>query len=302
MIIPPYLASGDTVAIVSPAKIIIETEIAHAVQLLEQSGLKVLIGPHVHAQWNRFAGTDVQRQEDLQWAIDHPEVKAIFFARGGYGSVRIIDRVNFEPLKRNPKWLIGYSDITVFHCHLPQQYELATCHATMPLNMIDRELNQRSSQALIQLLSGQTAAITCPPHTFNRTGIAHGELVGGNLSVFCSLIGTDSGLSTTNKILFIEDLCEELYHLDRMMYQLKKSGSLDTLKGLVIGGFTDMTDVSGWFEGDAYSIIQSHIEPYDFPVCFGFPAGHIDLNLPLIIGGAYQLTINTDTTVLEFQP
>lgn len=299
MIIPPYLKQGDKVAIVSPAKVILPKEIEQATKHIQKAGFEVVLGKNIHSNWNRFAGTDKQRLADIQWALDSPEIRAVFFARGGYGSVRIIDQLDFSQFKINPKWLVGYSDITVFHNHVNTNLNVSTIHATMPLNMTNSELNKTSTQKLLNGLQGDIDSMKIESHKLNREGAGTGHLVGGNLSVFCSLIGTNSDVNTDGNILFIEDLCEELYHLDRMMYQLKKGGKLKKLSGLLVGGFTDMTDVSSWFDKSAYEIIADHVKEFNYPLIFNAPAGHIPLNLPLYIGMKYQMKSTNEMAVIE---
>lgn len=299
MIIPPYLKPGDRVSIVSPAKVILPNEISFAIQELESFGLTVELGKHVFSTWNRFAGKDTERTLDVQFALDDPEIKAVFFARGGYGSVRIIDKIDFSQFSTSPKWLVGYSDITVFHQHVNATLNIATCHATMPLNMVNKELNRKSTTNTIDMLFGKKLIINSDFHNYNKLGKVTGEIVGGNLSVLCSLIGTNSFMNPKGKILFIEDLCEEIYHLDRMMYQLKKSGFLQNLKGLIVGGFTDMTDVSTWFDKSAYEIIHDHVKEYDYPQTFDFPSGHISFNQPIPFGKEVLFDVSNQGTTLK---
>jgi muramoyltetrapeptide carboxypeptidase len=299
MIIPPYLKPGDRVSIVSPAKVILEKEIVFAVEELKKRDLIVELGKNVFGSWNRFSGTDSERLSDVQNAFDNPEIKAVFFARGGYGSVRIIDNISFTKFIKKPKWLVGYSDITVFHQHVNSNFGIATCHGTMPLNMIKSELNHQSTKALIDLLFNIPSLISCNYHKLNNLGKTKSEIVGGNLSVLCSLIGTNSFIDPAGRILFIEDICEELYHLDRMMFQLKKTGILNKLEGLIVGGFTGMTDVSGWFDKQAYDIINDYVREFNYPKTFGFPSGHTALNLPLIFGQNLELVISNNKTSLK---
>jgi muramoyltetrapeptide carboxypeptidase len=300
MIIPPYLKQGDKVAIVSPAKVIRPHEIEFAVKELTNWGLMVELGSNTHTQWNRFAGTDSERLYDTQWALNNPEIRAVFFARGGYGSVRIIDQLDFTHFKNSPKWLIGFSDITVFHQHVFANFQTATCHGPMPLNFNNNDNNLIASNSLKSLLFGENICYQSPCHELNQLGEVEGILVGGNLSVLASLIGTNSQVNYHNKILFIEDLCEELYHLDRMLFQLKKANVFEQISGLIIGGFTEMTDVSGWFDTKhAYNIIKDHISNCDIPVAFGFSVGHIARNLALGSGLETRLKVAQSLTVVK---
>lgn len=299
MIRPPYLKKGDTVAIVSPAKVITPEELQFAIHFLEAHELNVLIGKHVFSSWNRFAGTDTERTEDFQWAINHPEVKAIFCARGGYGSIRIAEQIDYSKLKTQPKWLVGYSDITVFHNLFNRELNLCTIHGPMPLNIIDKPEELSSADKLIDLLFGKMQSIELESNSLNQKGVSTGKLVGGNLAVFSSLIGTSLDINTESCILFIEDLCEENYKLDRMLRQLKTAGKLNKLAGVLVGGFTEMTDASGWFNKNSYELIASHLKDLNIPVAFDFPAGHTPTNTPIILGAEYELSVFTDKSTLK---
>lgn len=299
MIRPPYLKKGDTVAIVSPAKVIAPEELQFAIQFLESHGLNVLVGKHVFNSWNRFAGTDGERAEDLQWAIDSNEVKAIFCARGGYGSIRIAEQIDYSKLKTQPKWLVGYSDITVFHNLFKRELNLCTIHGPMPLNIVDKPEELSYADKLIDLLFGKMQSIEFESNSLNQKGVNTGKLVGGNLAVFSSLIGTSLDINTEGCILFIEDLCEENYKLDRMLWQLKTAGKLDNLVGVLVGRFTEMTDASGWFNKNSYELIASHLKDQNIPVAFDFPAGHTATNTPIILGAEYELSVFTDKSTLK---
>lgn len=299
MITPPYLQKGDTVAIVSPAKKITESEIKFAIDFLQKKGLKVVLGKYVFGTWNRFSGTDKERSEDFQRAIDDPNVKAVFCARGGYGCVRIVDKLNYSNLLNNPKWLIGYSDVTVFHNHFNTNLELKTIHGPMPLNIVEKNEELRSAERLLSMLFGENREIKFGSHRLNLNGKTSGKMIGGNLSVLCGLIGTDADISTKGSILFLEDLCEENYKLDRMLFQLKKSGKFEHLAGLLIGGFTEMTDLSNWFESNSLELIAKHTEKLDIPIAFNFPAGHTPVNTPLILGQEYYLEVKNSGSLLK---
>lgn len=296
MIIPDYLKSGDTVAIIATARKISQEELQPAITLLESYGLSVLLGPNLFAIENQFAGTTEQRTEDLQWALNHPTAKAIIIARGGYGTVKLMEHVDFKGFKQQPKWLVGYSDVTVLH-HAIHNLNMATLHATMPINFLK---NEEATKTMIDGLFGKLERHIVEPHPINKTGNASAELVGGNLSLLYSLSGTNLDIDTTGKILFIEDLDEYLYHIDRMMMQLKLSGKLKGLKGLVIGGMSDMRDNTVPFGKSAEEIILDIIKDYDYPVCFNFPAGHIDRNLALYFGKTVYLHVSTKEVRLSF--
>jgi muramoyltetrapeptide carboxypeptidase len=298
MIIPPYLKQGDDVIIIATARKISVDELNPVLQIFESKGLNVLLGPHLFDIDHQFAGTDQARQHDLQWAINHPTAKAIVIARGGYGSVRLLSDLDFSLLKKYPKWLVGYSDVTVLH-NAFHNYHIATLHATMPLNFTK---NEEATQGLFDALFGNliqtnTNSIT----TYNKVGEATAEIVGGNLSLLYSLSGTPFDIQTDGKILFIEDLDEYLYHVDRMMMQLKLSGKLKNLAGLIVGGMSDMKDNPIPFGKTAEDIIHDATKEYDYPVCFQFPAGHIDKNLPLYFGKLATLTIQAESVTLTYK-
>jgi muramoyltetrapeptide carboxypeptidase len=280
-IIPPYLQKGDRVAIVCPAKKL-PKPMDDAVALLNSWGLEVVLGQTTQASHHQFAGDDDLRAQDLQQFVDDPSIKAIFAARGGYGTVRIIDQVNFSSLEQHPKWIIGFSDITVLHAHLYQNLGLSTIHGQMPINIPDATIT--SLQTLQQALFSQSFQYTIAPHLLNRPGDAEGVLIGGNLAILVSLSGSVSDYDYSGKILFIEDVGEYLYNIDRLMRTLKRAGKLKHLAGLIVGGFTDVQDNDIPFGQTAYEIIKEVVEEYDYPVCFGFPAGHVQDNCALVLG------------------
>ncbi|MDP2069488.1 MAG: LD-carboxypeptidase [Lutibacter sp.] len=288
MIQPNYLKKGDTVAIVSTARKISSDQIIAAIKLLEKWGLNVVIGNTIGLEENQFAGNDEARINDFQQLLNNPKVKAIWCARGGYGTIRLIDQLNFAEFKKRPKWIIGYSDITVLHSHI-HNLGIETLHATMPINI---EKNSKESlETLKKSLFGKNLAYEIPADKKNKSGNATGELVGGNLSVLYSLLGSKSSIKTDGKILFIEDLDEYLYHIDRMLMNLKRNGYFSNLKGLIVGGMTDMHDNEIPFGKTAEEIILDCVAEYDFPVVFNFPAGHLDDNRALILGRKITLEV-----------
>ena len=246
-----------------------------------------------------FSGTDEERLADLQRMLDDDEVKAVLCGRGGYGMGRIIERIDFKKFKKNPKWIIGFSDITVLHSHLYSNYYISSMHAPMAAAFNDAGYINRFVQSLRHAIEGKKARYSCEPHEFNRRGEAIGELVGGNLALLSHLTGTDSDIKTRGRILFIEDIGEYLYNIDRMMYQLKRSGKLAKLAGLVIGGFTDIKDTERPFGQSAYEIIRDLVREYDYPVCFGFPVSHEKENYALKIGVGYKLRVGKSKVQLE---
>ncbi|MBP6403995.1 MAG: LD-carboxypeptidase [Bacteroidia bacterium] len=302
MIRPPYLKSGDTVMIVSSARRVTKSEIKPAADLLESWGLQVKYGKNLYKFQNQFSGTDAERASDFQSALNNKNVQAILFARGGYGTVRIVDQIDFKRFVKNPKWLIGYSDITVLHSHV-HKLGIETLHAPMAFNL--SKLSANCLSVLKDSLFGQSLRYTSSKQQaslekLNRQGTAKGELVGGNLSILYSLAGTASDIDTNGKILFLEDLDEYLYHVDRMMMNLKRTGKLSNLAGLIVGGMSDMKDNEIPFGKTAEEIIQDAVSGYSYPVLYGFPSGHIPNNYPLIFGREATLKV-TDKMELKFQ-
>lgn len=298
---PPYLEKGDRIGIVCPAGYMAAEKVAECARVLtEEWGYGVKMGKTVGGpSANYFSGTDEERLTDLQQMLDDPEVKAILCARGGYGTGRILEGLNFKKFKKNPKWIIGFSDITVLHAHIYTNYYIASIHGPMANAFNDGGYINDYVQSLRSVLQGDKIRYTCEPHEMNRKGEAIGELVGGNLALLAHLIGTESDTKTRGRILFLEDVGEYLYNIDRMMYQLKRSGKLDKLAGLIIGGFTDNKDTDRPFGKSAYEIILEQIKEYDYPVCFGFPVSHEKENLALKVGVGYKLRVTKNRVYLE---
>ena len=289
MIIPEKLKIGDKIGIISTARKITIEELNPAIITLESWGLKVVLGINLFQEEDQLSGTVEQRTADLQSMIDDNSIKAILCARGGYGTVQIIDAINFTNLKKNSKWIVGYSDVTVLHSHL-NNLGIASLHATMPINF---EANTKKSlSSLKNSLFGNSNSIECKTHAFNKFGIVEGDIVGGNLSILYSLLGSPSNIYAEGKILFIEDLDEYLYHIDRMMMNLKRNGVLKKLKALIVGGMTDMNDNSISFGKSAEQIILEYTKDYNFPICFGFPAGHLVDNRCVRLGVNSKLEIS----------
>ena len=302
MITPPPLQPGLKIRIVSPAGKIAREHVLPAVEWLEKQGFQVQLGRHVFAEYFQFAGTDEQRLEDLQEALDDPECGAIICSRGGYGTVRIIDKLNFNSFLEYPKWLVGFSDITILHNCL-NNFEVPTIHGAMPRYFFDENENPSENlTSLMTLLKGEKASYTVSPNEFNRTGTVKAELVGGNLSIISSLQGTFYDLDTDGKILFLEEIDEFLYHTDRMFHQLKLSGKLDNLAGLILGDFTDMKDNESPFGKTVHEIINEAVSDYSYPVCYGFPGGHDKLNLALVFGKEWELDVQKSGITIHFQP
>jgi muramoyltetrapeptide carboxypeptidase len=294
MITPPYLKKGDKIGIAATARKVSMDELKPAITAFKSWGLEVVPGKNVFQSQDQFAGTDRERAEDLQTMLNDPSIKAIIGARGGYGTLRIIDRLNFDELKKHPKWVVGFSDITVLHAHI-HNLGIETLHAKMLINFTKDEA---SSETLKRALFGALHQHVTPPHVLNRKGTAEGELVGGNLSLLYAIAGSVSDLDTRGKILFIEDLDEYLYHVDRMMMNLKRSGKLDALAGLVVGSMSDMKDNKIPFGKNAEEIILDAVKEFNYPVCFQFPAGHVDTNLALYLGRKVRLEVSTAVKLL----
>ena len=297
MIRPNYLQKGDAVAIVSTARKVSKKELIPALAILKNWKLNVVIGTSIEAEEHQFAGNDNLRASDFQEMLDNPKIKAIWCARGGYGTIRMIDLLDFSNFKNNPKWIIGYSDVTVLHSHL-HQLGFETLHAQMPVSIETK--TAACVQSIKSSLLGNNTNITIPSEVSNVTGNAKGVLVGGNLSILYSLCGSSSSISTKGKILFIEDLDEYLYHIDRMLQNLKRNGMLDQLEGLIIGGMTQMHDNDIPFGQSVEEIILSICDDYNYPIVFNFPAGHIKDNRALILGRNTELIISKTETILTF--
>lgn len=290
------LQAGDTVAIVATARKVNREELTPAIDFLESNGFNVILGPHLFEEDHQYAGMDEHRAEALQWAIDHPEVKAIWCARGGYGTMRLMDKINLAPLISNPKILAGFSDITVLHNAL-NLMGLSSLHSTMPLSWPTN--SEEAQQSVLKALKGELLSYNAPMNNLNRSGSVTAPLVGGNLSLLYALSGTPYQLRTEGKILFIEDLDEYLYHIDRMMLALKMSGQLSQLAGLVVGGMTDMRDNTIPFGKNAEQIILEHVKDYKYPVCFDFPFGHINDNRSLWFGRNHRLEVDSTVSLQE---
>lgn len=300
MIRPPYLKEGDTVAIVSTARKVAKAEIKPCADILESWGLNVRFGKNLYKSDRQFAGSDADRQSDLQQMLNS-QVKAIFFARGGYGTARIVDQVDFKRFLKNPKWLVGFSDLTVLHAHV-HGLGVETLHSPMCLNI--PKLSPQCLGVLKSTLFGGRLSYASSrqqpvAERLNRKGTGKGMLIGGNLSILYSIAATPSDIDTAGKILFLEDLDEYLYHIDRMMINLKRSGKLKDLAGLVVGSMTDMKDNDIPFGRTAEEIVAEAVSDYAYPVLFGFPAGHVQNNYPLLFGREASLNVS-DKTELTF--
>ncbi len=297
---PPHLQKGDTIGITAPAKRITIEEIQPAINIFESWGLIVIIGNTINTNYHQFAATDKERAADFQQMLDSKDIKAIVCARGGYGVVRIIDQLDFSNFQKYPKWIVGFSDITVLHNHIHTNFDIQTLHSDMPIQFPKDGIDNIATDTIRRCLFGENPIYDFASNSLNKIGTAQGKIIGGNLSLLYNTIGTVSDIDTTNKILFIEDLDEYLYHIDRMVIALKRSGKLANLAGLMVGGMTKMQDNSIPFGKIVEEIIVEHVAEYNYPVCYHFPAGHIDDNHALIMGAEITLTIETNKCQLKF--
>jgi len=285
---PPYLKAGDKIAITCPAKKL-PNPMTDAINLLQSWGLEVVLGDTVNASWHQFAGNDEFRAKDFQRFIDDDSIKAIIAARGGYGTVRMIDMVDFSRFATHPKWVVGFSDITLLHAHLFANFNAPSIHGQMPMTIPDA--SKRSLDTLRKALFGEAISYQLEPHVLNRHGEGEGLLIGGNLSLLLSLSGSVSDMDYSGKILFIEDVSEYLYSIDRMLRALKRAGKLAKLKGLIVGGFTDVKDNDIPFGQTVPEIVMDVVKEYGYPVCFDFPAGHVPDNCSLVLGKKMTLSV-----------
>jgi muramoyltetrapeptide carboxypeptidase len=303
--IPPYLKEGDIIGITCPSGFITQEEIQPAVLKLKEWGFRVKVGKTVGEKDFTFGGSDELRTDDLQQMLDDRDIDAILFGRGGYGAVRIIDNIDFTTFKKHPKWLIGFSDATVFHSHLNRNFGIASIHSKMcnsfPADWSKAEASQiETIDSIRKCLSGERMEYTAVANEKNRIGKGEGVLIGGNLSILQNLAGTKSDIYTTHKILFVEDTGEYLYSIDRMFWNLKRSGKLDKLNGLIIGGFKTKPDDAGEeFGKTVYDIVNEVVKEFSYPVCFDFPVGHQKNNFALKCGIRHRLTVTSDQVKLK---
>ena len=298
--IPPYLKKGDTIAITCPAGFMQKEKVQVCIETLQQWGLQVIVGKTLGSNSpNYFSGTDEERLNELQAMLDDKNIRAILCGRGGYGVGRIIDQLDFKLFKKNPKWIIGFSDITVLHAHIYNNCKIATLHAPMAAAFNEGGSNNEYILSLQKALFGKKANYKTPVHAFNQRGQSEGELVGGNLTLLANLIGTKSDINTRKKILFLEDVGEFIYGVDRLLYQLKRSGKLAHLAGLIIGGFSETKDTDRPFGKTVYQVINDIVKDYDYPVCFNFPVSHNKENYALKVGVVHKLEITATIVSLS---
>lgn len=298
--IPPYLKKGDTIGITLPAGYMTREKAQTCIDTLQKWGYEVLVGKTLGSKSKTyFSGTDEERLNEFQAMLDEPSVKAILCGRGGYGVGRIIDQLDLTSFKKNPKWIIGFSDITVLHAHINRNYNIASLHAPMAGAFNESGFKNKYLLSLKNALEGKKAGYSFRPHHLNKNGTVTAELVGGNLALLAHLIGTKSDLQTKGKILFLEDVGEQHYNVDRMMHQMKRSGKLDHLAGLIIGGFTDMQDTERPFGKKVYDLIHALVKEYNYPVCYGFPVSHDKENYALKEGVVHKLILTKQACSLK---
>ncbi len=297
--IPPYLKPGDTIGILCPSGYMPYEKASTAIETLKEWGFRIVVGKTLGNQYNYFSGTDEERLADLQQMLDDNSINAILCARGGYGMGRIIDALSFKKFKKHPKWIIGFSDITILQSHIFSNFKIASLHAPMAAAFNDGENKNRYIQSLHDALIGRKATYSSCGNQYNQNGKASGILAGGNLSLLINIFGTSSDIKTEKKIFFIEDVGEYIYNVDRMLYQLKRCGKLDNLAGLIVGKFTDMKDTTIPFGQTIEEVVYNIIKDFDYPVCFGFPVSHEKENYALKIGVKYELTVSSTSVQLE---
>lgn len=297
---PEFLHPGDKIGIVAPARAINEKAIVHAESIFENWGLIPVKGKNLLGRFNQLSGTIAERVNDLQQMIDNPEIKAIMCAGGGYGAVQLPEHLQFGPLGEHPKWLIGFSDITVLHNTIGLLANNMSIHGPMPVTFLNDHASYKSLKMLQKTLFGAIPGYNLKHNMNNKPGVGTGEIIGGNLSILYSLIGTKYDLIFDNKILFIEEVDEYLYHIERMMYSMLLSGKLSKLKGLIVGQFSKLHDNEVPFGKSVTEIITEIVKPFNYPVIFDFPAGHEKLNLPLILGKESHISVNESETELNY--
>ena len=299
-VIPPYLQPGDTIGIVCPAGFMPYEKAQTCIDTLHQWGFKVKIGKTLGGNsTNYFSGNDEERLADLQAMLDDNEIHAVLCGRGGYGIGRIVERIRFRNFKKRPKWIIGYSDVTVLLAHIYSNFRIAGLHSPMAAAFNDGGADTEFVQSLRHLLSGGHAEYDTDGHPYNQGGEGEGVLVGGNLSLLAHISGTSSDIKTKGKILFLEDVGEYLYNIDRMFWHLKRNGKFDKLAGLIIGGFTDNKDTERPYGKPVYDIIREHVCDYDYPVCYNFPVSHERENYALKTGVMHRLKVNGSSVELK---
>lgn len=301
MIHPPFLKPGSVIGITCPSSYIAPEKVTTCITVLERWGFRVKMGNTIGTNHHYFSGTDEERLADLQAMLDAPEVGAILIGRGGYGMVRIIDALDFTQFAKSPKWICGFSDITVLLNHIEQNFGIASLHSPMCGAFKPETENENYLKTFYAAITGESVYYHAPQSPFNRKSESHGTLTGGNLSLLAHIVGSPSEIDTSGKILFIEDIEEYLYKMDRMLLTLKRAGKFDNLKGLVVGYMTNMLDTDRPFGQSIEEIIWDKVKEYDYPVCFNFPCGHEDINHTLTFGAMHTLKVTDSGSVLELK-
>jgi muramoyltetrapeptide carboxypeptidase len=298
---PPFLKKSAIIGITCPSGYVSKERVAYAVTVLEKWGFQVKLGRTIGTEHHYFSGTDNERLADLQEMMDDPAVNAILMGRGGYGLSRIIDSIDFTSFLTKPKWVCGFSDITVLHSHLESRFLMPSLHSPMCGAFRPETEHEGYLHTFFAALTGESIMYHIPDSPYNRHGVAEGTLTGGNLSMLTHLMGSASEVNTEEKILFLEDIGEHLYKVDRMLLTLKRAGKFDHLKGLILGGFTDMEDTERPFGQTIEELIWDKVKEYNFPVCFHFPTGHQDINYTLTLGAMHKLAITENGVILELK-
>ena len=294
MTVPPFLKRGDTIGICCPAGYMATEKVTNCITTLQHEGYQITVGGNIGSSSNNyFSGTDEERINELQQFLDDKNIDAILCARGGYGISRIIDKLCFKKFVKHPKWIIGFSDVTILHTYLFSNFKTVSLHSAMAAAFNGAEEND-NVKTMLAALQGKKAVYDIEANILNKVGTAKGKLVGGNLTLFTNGIGTSSDVKTNNCILFLEELDEQLYHIDRMFVQLKRNGKLKKLAGLIIGGFSDLKDTERPFGKNIYDMVLEQVAEYDYPVCFDFPVSHAEKNLALKHGMKHQLIVKDD--------
>jgi muramoyltetrapeptide carboxypeptidase len=297
--LPHYLKQGDAIGMICPSGYMPLEKAQKCIDTLQQWGFEIRIGKTLGSQFNYFSGTDEMRVNDLQSMLDDKSIKAIFCARGGYGLSRIIEDIDFKNFIQNPKWIVGYSDITLFHAHVYSNFNIASLHAPMAAAFNEIDESKEYIQSIYDSLTGIHQSYKIAGHALNRNGICAGELVGGNLAILAHVIGSKSDVNTKNKILFIEDIGEYKYSIDRMLMQLKRAGKLEGLAGLIVGNFSEIKDTTIPFGQEVSDLIFDKVKEYNYPVCFDFPVGHVKENYALKVAVKYDLIIEKERVTLK---
>jgi len=301
MVFPPFLKQGSVIGITCPSGYVSQERVAYAITVLERWGFTVKLGKTIGTEHFYFSGTDGERLADLQSMVNDPNIDAILMGRGGYGMSRIIDSLDLTSFIEKPKWMCGFSDITVLHNHLQAKHNIASLHSPMCGAFKPETEHTDYLKTLYAALTGAPLTYTTPPSSYNRAGTTEAQLTGGNLAILAHLTGSVSEVDTAGKILFIEDIGEYLYNTDRLLLNLKRSGQLDKIKALIVGQFSDTQDTERPFGQTVQEIIWDKVKEYDYPVCFNFPVGHEEINNTLTLGAVHQLTVNENRGILTLR-